>query len=184
MTRFNYLAAGPREYRFHRPEGLAIDNRIRGPLAALTAIVVVCAALVIVQFQRLEAAHSAYLVAAARVNDEPERDRSSVLRLRLQSDVRLAQAVAAARRDSLTHANALAWIGNALPGQTWLHTLRYDHGVYVLEGSAARTDAVGLALLALHDPARGMYPRLVSVRDDGTGGPIRVHYTLRIAAQP
>jgi Tfp pilus assembly protein PilN len=181
MIRFNYLA---KTRRFPFPTGLAtfaIDNRIRGPLAALMATTVLTATLSMVQLSRLHTAQRAYAAAAMRLTaDQPALDELNALRARLINGTRLSERVTKIRRASLLHANELTWIGNHLPAQTWLATLRYEAGSYSLEGTSDRASAVGATILALHDAAHATVPQLISLHDDRSGGTARVRYTLRV----
>jgi len=181
MIRFNYLAKTRRPLFRSGFTTIAIDNRIRGPLAALIGTIVLTATLSMVQLARLHAAQSAYAAAALRLSaDEPALDDLAALRKHVLDGTRLSERVAVIRRASLLHANELTWIGNHLPPQTWLTVLRYEGGSYSLEGTSDRASAVGTAMLDLHDAARATIPQLISLHDDGTGGATRVRYTLRV----
>ena len=184
MNRFDHLGpALPARRRL--PTAIAVDDRIRGPLAALAAIVVLTICLGAVQYERLLEARRAYEATAARLATQTSSLAAlRAVRERVETQTRIAEAVADARRASLARAAELVWIGDHLPSDTWLRALRYDAGGYALEGTADRTAAVGTALLALHDPARAATPRLVSLRDDTAGGPAHVHYTLQLSVSP
>lgn len=184
MTRFNYLAARGPTFAT-RSIRVAIDNRIRGPLAALLATVVVTAALGAVQLVRLHVAQASYARATIRLVATQAAVRSvEAQRQRVLRRTRLHDYVASMRRASLAHANELTWIGNRLPAQTWLRSLRYESGRYSLEGSCDRAAAVGTVLLALRDDTHAAVPQLMSLRDDGSAATgRRVHFTLRLQTQ-
>ncbi len=185
MTRFNYLVRARRSSVPRALPVLAIDNRIRGPLGALVATVALTAILCTVQFARLQAAGRTYAAASAQIAaDAPALAAVDALRARLSVLAQLDAAVSAMRRSSLARADELAWIGNHLPQQTWLTSLRYEDGAYWLEGTADHAAAVGAALDALHDPAHDVTPQLLSLRDNaGAAGP-RFEYRLRLQAAP
>jgi Tfp pilus assembly protein PilN len=181
VTRFNYLAAPGRPWFTPPPTVVAIDNRIRGPLAALLATIVVTAALGTVQLIRLHAAQDAYARASIRLQaDELAIRDVDALRTRVARRRGLSDYADGLQRASLARTNELAWIGNRLPAHTWLRALRYENGRYTLEGSCARAAAVGAVILALRDETHAAIPQLVSLRDDHTAGATRVRFTLRL----
>lgn len=182
MTRFNYLRAPARKPVFVLSGTFAIDNRIRGPLAALVATFILTGALSLVQFSRFTAAQRAYVAQSQRLLARAAQvEAVTALRATTVRKSRLIAHVDAVRRMSLAHANELAWIGNHLPADTWLGVLRYEHGSYSLEGASERAAAVGSAMLALRDNPRSTLPKLVSLRDDAdTSGAARIRYTLRL----
>lgn len=185
MNHFDYLS-GVRQSAFDsRPGGLAIDNRIRTPLAAFLTALTLTAMLSLVQLARLHAAQGRYERVSARlVADEPALDATGALRAQLQRETRLADYVTGLQRSSLEHANELIWIGNRLPAHTWLRALRFENGTYTLEGTSDGAAAVGAALLALRDAAGSARPQLVSLHDDGGSAATRVRYTLRLETHP
>jgi Tfp pilus assembly protein PilN len=184
VKRFNYLG-GAREPFAAKLNTIAIDNRIRGPLAALLATIVLTATLSVVELARLRAAQDAYAtVSQGLAADQHAVDEVNVLRANVLAKLHLSDRVAAIRRSSLAHANELTWIGNHLPAKMWLHVLRYENSGYSLEGTSERATAVAAALLALHDEAHGLVPQLMSLEDDANASTIRVRYRLHIEAQP
>jgi Tfp pilus assembly protein PilN len=181
MNRFNYLPVARRPSLAPRLTVVAIDNRIRGPLSALLATIVLTAALSTVQLVRLHTAQLAYARAAIHLNADQEavRDvetlRRDVVRRRSLNDY-----VVGLARASLARTNELTWIGNRLPAQTWLRALRFEAGGYSLEGTCDRAAAVGTTILALRDEAHAAIPQLVSLRDDRSAARARVRFTLRL----
>jgi Tfp pilus assembly protein PilN len=104
----------------------------------------------------------------------------NALRERVARRRGLSDDLTAMRRASLAHTSELTWIGNRLPAETWLRSLRYENGRYTLEGTCARATAVGAAILALRDAAHAAIPQLVSLRDDRSAAPTSVRFTLRL----
>jgi len=183
MIRFNYLAKPQRSFR-PRFGAVAIDDRVRGPLAALSAIIVLTSSLGLAQFTRLRAAENAYTRASIRLTaDAPAVRAVETLRADVLRATRLDDGLGALRRTNLAHANELTWIGNRLPAHTWLRSLRYDSGGFWLEGTSERAAEVGAALLALVDAGHATIPQLVSLHDDPGGGSNRVSYSLRLATR-
>ena len=183
MKGFNYLAAAQRRKPLAFGTTIAIDNRIRGPLAALVAIVVLTCAIGAVQLSRLGAAAQAYSVTSAQLAASELTVRSvKRLRARLDAQAQVADRIDEIRRTSLQRVSELAWIGNHLPRDTWLHAVRYEDGTYSLEGSSARAGAVGNAILALRENTRAAAVRLVSLHADASTK--RIDYTLRLEPNP
>ena len=181
MIRFDYLHPARRAPLRVCCGTFAIDNRVRGPLLALFATLAVTAAAGMVQLERLHAAQHAYArAAAALIANEPAVRDAAALQERAARSARLSDDVDDVRRSGLQHANDLAWIGNRLPAQTWLHALRFEDGAYSLEGTSVRVSAVGAAMLALRDVDRATVPQLVSLQVDPTAGAAPIRYRLRI----
>jgi Tfp pilus assembly protein PilN len=185
MNRFNYLLASRRPAFTSRFAVLAIDNRVRGPLAALLVTVLLTATGGLIQLARLCAADQAYARAAMALSAlQPAVRNVDAQRARVVRKTLLADYLLGIRRSDFVHANELTWIGNRLPPHTWLGALRYEAGSYSLEGTSDRAAEVGTAMLALHDAAHATTPQLVSLHDDGSAGAARVHYTLRLQTRP
>jgi Tfp pilus assembly protein PilN len=185
MNHFNYLGEARRLRLPTIATTFAIDNRVRGPLTALFATLLLSAAVSLAQLSRLHAAQRAYAAASAQL----AASNTSVaaikqLRARVAAKTQLTALVVDVRRISLLHANELAWIGNRLPPDTWLNALRYENGSYSLEGTSKRVGAVGSAILALRDNDLAPVPRLVSLHDVAGDVAAPVHYALRLEAHP
>ena len=185
MTRFDYLAA-PRRRRCAAPRiALAIDARIRGPLAILAFTFLAVGALAAIGIARL---HAEVRVTAA-LEERLATDAVPLAAL-LRERTRIARGaailahVAALRRSDGQRANELAWIGNRLPADTALRALRYEAGRYALEGTSRQVAAIGVAMLALRDADRGTIPHLVTLRANADGSPSSVNYELRLDATP
>jgi Tfp pilus assembly protein PilN len=185
VKRFNYLA-GPRQAAGDsKLGGVAIDNRIRVPVAAFIASVTLAAMLDLVQLTRLHAAQDRYSRASIRLAaDEPAVRESGARRAHIRHETQLIDYVVGLQRTSLSRANDLAWIGNRLPAHTWLRAVRFENGNYTLDGTSDRSAAVGTALLALRDAGHATLPQLVSLHDDGGSTATRVRYTLRVETRP
>jgi Tfp pilus assembly protein PilN len=185
VNRINYLGAGRSMALDFKPRGLAIDNRLRGPLGTLIACITLVALLGFVQLTRLHVAQDRYARASIRLMTGEYALRDSVaLRTRVMRDAQLVDYVNGLQRTSLTSANELTWIGNRLPAHTYLRTLRFENGTYTLEGTSDRAAAVGTAMLALRDAGHATLPQLVSLRDDGGSTPASVRYILRVQTHP
>ncbi len=185
MKRFNYLGSRTFATRRRLHARLAVDDRIRGPLSALAATVALTATIAAIQLARLHAAQDAYAVCARRLAVS-ERNVASIRTLQRHVDVeaRLARRLNDLRSESLNNVARIAWVGNHLPHDTWLRSLRYENGTYSLDGTAARMAAVGNAMLALHVDDRTGMPQLVSIRDDRNDATARIEYTLRLEQAP
>jgi Tfp pilus assembly protein PilN len=180
VKRFSYLPPAPTPAPVTLPT-LAVDNRIRGPLAALLGTLVLTLLVSFVQLARLEAASRVDAAAVARLAaDEPALRDLAALHAQVVQLRALSESVGEIRRSSLARANELAWIGNQLPPGTWLTAVRFEDGAYTLEGSADRAPAIGLAMTALRDDAHALNPQLVSLHDDPTPSGRRVRYTVRL----
>jgi hypothetical protein len=185
MIRFNYLPAKRRRPTSARGLTIAIDNRIRGPLAALLATLGLCAVLGLLEFTRLESAQRAYAVAAMQLRgDTLALAQVGRLRERLVDDTRLRARAAELTRANIAHADELVWICNHLPAHTWLRSVRYEAGTYVLDGTAGRASDVAGAMLRLHDAGHPAIPQLVSLADDGSTSLTSVRYRLRLETAP
>lgn len=181
MTRFNFLAATqPKRPRLRE---MTIAARLRAPLGALAGTAALVAALYTVQTVRLHVAsewHDNALVRLAQSEAAVRQIKSLDANVARRSA--LAAAVIEVQRSGTRRANELAWIGNTLPSETWLSSVRVDAGNYALEGGAKRVAAVGAALLALRSNSALGIPRLLSVTDEGTAVPGTVRYVLRLEA--
>lgn len=140
---------------------------LRAPLAVLACSLALVGLLWTVQHVRLlaaerEGAEYARRLAAAEAGftrvRSVERD---VARLRA-----LADRIAAVRRSGPQRSDAIAALGNRLPPDAWLTSLRADRVALTLEGHGAQVATVGTAIasLARLKPYAGV--RLLSVRED------------------
>ncbi len=165
MKRINYLVS-----RSERLVGVALPSgvpaRVRRPLAALAGALALVAALDGLQAVRLARATDAGRLAAERLAGSER----AVQRVRaVESDVvrlrAIVQRVAAIRRSGPAQAGAIAGLGNAVPGDAWLSSIRVEHGGYTLEGRGARLSAVGTLMAALAGAPAGGAARLLDVHD-------------------
>lgn len=179
MRRINYLVTWS-----ERHIGLALPQAIPTPLRAPLAVLLCSIAFVTVvwgvQHARLNAAQrdgaelarqlarSEREVAAVRAI---ERD---VTRLRA-----LAERVASVRGSGTARASEIAVIGNRLPHDAWLTSLRTDRGALALEGRGARLGAVGAAIAGLAQLPSYAGVRLISVHED----PSRAGVTYALALE-
>jgi Tfp pilus assembly protein PilN len=169
MTRINYLEPSRRLPRLRLVRTIAIDDRIRGPLAALSATILVTLLTGLLEFDRLRVAQAvdaraaAHLAAVGTTLQDIATQASAARRA-----TRVFAQIAAIRAANFRHADDLVWIGNHLPPQTALSSVRYEDGTYSLEGSSERPAAVAAAMIALHVGESTGTPQLVSLRaDDG-----------------
>jgi hypothetical protein len=177
MTRFNYLRE-PSARRFARSVA-----PYRGPVAVLAATAALIGVIALVLAGRLAAAAADVDVASHRL---AESDRSvaaiRILADRVAERTRLVDDADDIRRTGEQRVNELTWIANHLPADAWLSAVRYDRGVYSLEGESERIVAVGAAIVSLH--AGGKTPSLVSLGTDPHRPGARVRYTLRLEPPP
>ncbi len=82
----------------------------------------------------------------------------------------LVQRVAEIRAPGRPQAGALAAIGNGVPADAWLASIRVEHGGYALEGRGARLSAVGTTMAALAS-SRPPAPRGCSTCTTGPTAP-------------
>ena len=181
MKRINYLLTWT-----ERRAGIALPAfapAFRAPLLALACALALVAVLWAVQQARLASLQSGgaeFEQRLAALDVQTERVRGierELTRLRL-----LEARIAAIRRSGPLRANEIATLGNQLPGDTWLTSLRADRSSLALEGRGARIEAVAAALAALARlPAYGA-ARLLSVREAPPGN--GVSYALALDSRP
>ncbi len=179
MKRINYLPSWS-----ERHVGVALPPvaaELRAPLAALAGAIALAGVLWSVQATRLNAADregaaKAEQLAALQLD---------VARVRaVEHDVArletLGERVETIRRSGALRANEIVALGNRLPADAWLSSLRADRGALAVEGHGARLTAVGEALASLAAlPAYGA-ARLVAVHED----PVRSGVTYALALEP
>jgi len=79
--------------------------------------------------------------------------------------------VLAAQRASIADANAIARIGNRLPPQTWLTSLRAERtGTWSIGGRSTQIEQIGATLATIGRLAPAAAPRLVSLEANGERG--------------
>ncbi|GAC1416189.1 MAG: hypothetical protein NVSMB5_06230 [Candidatus Velthaea sp.] len=184
MNRFNFIAV-------RRPMDFTIDKmtvppRLREPAGALAATAALVTVLYGIQTIRLQEASERHGTAVARLaRSEAAIRHFKMLDAEIARRSRLAAAVIDVQRSGVRRANELAWIGNRLPSETWLSSIRVDAGSYALEGGSERVAAVGAAMQSLRgNPTLGT-PQLQSVTDDASAASSRVRYALRLeSARP
>jgi Tfp pilus assembly protein PilN len=182
VTRFNYLIGWSER---HAGVSLApvLGAASRGPLIALAcafAVVFVSWALQNARLADAEARGAAYARRAAAAAPEVARARAverEVARLRA-----LAERVAAIRHAGAQRASEIAALGNRLPPDTSLTSLRVDRTALALEGRGERIEAVAAALTGLAGLPPYAGARLLSVREDPTGH--GVTYALALDTRP
>ena len=180
MRRINYLPSwSERHIGVALP--LAITAEFRAPLVALAGAIALAGLLWVVQATRLHAAERDGATFAERLAAM----QIDVARVRaVTRDVErfraLDERVEALRRSGAAHANEIAALGNQLPPDAWLSSLRADRGTLALEGHGARLAAVGTTIASLAAlPAYGA-ARLVAVHED----PVRSGVTYALSLEP
>jgi Tfp pilus assembly protein PilN len=147
-----------------------IPPSLRAPLAAFACAVAFVAVVWCVQHARLRAAERDGAALARRLA-AAEREVAAVCAI--ESDVArlraLSERIASFRASGALRASEIARVGNVLPDDAWLTSLRADRGALSLEGRSARLGAVGTALAALSRLPRYGGARLIAVREDPTG---------------
>jgi Tfp pilus assembly protein PilN len=180
MRRINYLPSwSERHVGIALPSVVAVE--LRAPLVAFAGSLALAGVLWGVQATRLHDAErdgAVYAEHVAATQLDVARARAlehDVVRLRA-----LDERVEAIRRSGALRANEIAALGNRLPANAWLTSLRADRGTLALEGHGARLTAVGTTLAALAAlPAYGA-ARLVAVHED----PQRSGVTYALSLEP
>ena len=176
MNRFNYAPsrfAGSAAFRAALARPAA-----RGPVMAIVAAAALFASTWTVQALRLRALDDE----AAALAGRSAALQPALLRMRAaQREVaRLesrAATRAAVRATGSREANAIADLGNALPGGAWITSLRFTERAVAVEGRTSRVTAVADALAALGRIPGIARARLLSVHSD----PARPIVTYAIA---
>ena len=154
---------------------------LRAPLAALACAIALVIVMWGVQHARLRAAERDGAQLAYRLADA-EHDLARV-RVVERDGTRLralAERLASIRRSGPQHASEIAVIGNQLPADAWLTSLRADRAAIQLEGRGTRLAAVGTAIASLSRIPAYAGARLISVHDD----PNRTGVTFAVALEP
>ncbi len=179
MRRSNYLPSWSERHIGVALPSLAMELRV--PLAALAGSIALTGVLWGVQSTRLHGAERDGAVYAERLASM-QLDVARVRAVERDADRldALASRVATIRRSGAVRANEIAVLGNRLPRDAWLSSLRADRGTLALEGHSARLAAVGTTIASLAAlPAYGT-ARLVAVHDD----PVRAGVTYALALEP
>lgn len=179
MRRIDYLPSWS-----ERHAGIVLPplaRELHAPLAALAASFALAGVMWGVQTSRLHAAErdgAAYAERLASVQLDAARVHAverAVRRLRS-----LDERVDEVRRSGTLSANAIGAVGNALPADAWLSSLRADRGTLAIEGRAARLVAVGSTIAALGALPTYGTARLLGVHDD----PVRSGVTYAVTLEP
>jgi Tfp pilus assembly protein PilN len=179
MRRINYLPSWS-----ERHIGVALPvvaAELRAPLAALGGAIALAGVLWGVQETRLHAAEhdgAAYAERLAATQVDVARVRAverDVERLRA-----LGERIGAIRRSGASRANEIAALGNRLPADAWLSSLRADRGTLAVEGHGARLAAVGTTISSFAALPAYRTARLVAVHED----PVRSGVTYALSLEP
>jgi Tfp pilus assembly protein PilN len=180
MKRINYLPSWS-----ERHIGVALPSlftaELRAPVAALAGAIVLAGVLWGVQQTRL---HSAERDGAAYA-DRLAATQLDVARVRaVERDVErlrsLRERVDGIRRSGGVRANEIAALGNRLPADVWLSSVRADRGTLAIEGHGARLAAVGATIASLAALPAYRAARLVAVHTD----PVRSGVTYALSLEP
>ena len=181
MRRINYIVTWTERHAgFALPA--AIAPSLRGPLAALACSIAFAGVVWGVQHARLDAVERDGAGLARRLAAS-ERD---VARVRtIERDVTrlraLGERVARIRRSGTLRASEIAVVGNRVPPDAWLTSLRADRSALALEGRGARLAAVGTTIAGLAGLPAYAGARLISVHDDPAG--FGVTYAIALDAR-
>ena len=179
MRRINYLPSWS-----ERHIGIALPvvvAELRTPLVALAGAVALAGVLWGVQSTRLHAAERDGAVYAERL----AATQLDVVRVRaVERDVArlraLGERVDTIRRSGALRANEIATLGNRLPPDAWLTSLRADRGTVAVEGHGARLAAVGTTIASLAALPAYRTAGLVAVHED----PARSGVTYALSLEP
>jgi Tfp pilus assembly protein PilN len=180
VKRVDYLRPTVRRVRLRLT---SIDGRLRHTLAALGIAVFAISTTAAVETARLAdlrrsgVALTQQLARADAVAADARTMRRDLARLR-----GIALRVAATRRSGPAGANEVASLGNRLPPDVWLTSLRIAPGEIALEGRGARLEAVAAAMRALARSPHVVEARLVNVHDDAVHGGFA--YALALDRRP
>ncbi|MDQ6943877.1 MAG: PilN domain-containing protein [Candidatus Eremiobacteraeota bacterium] len=179
MRRINYLPSwSERNIGIALPVAVA---ELRAPLVALAGAVALAGVLWGVQSTRHHAAErdgAAYAERLAATQFDVARVRAverDVARL-----TALGERVDTIHRSGALHANEIATLGNRLPPDAWLSSLRADRGTLAVEGHGARLAAVGTTIASLAALPAYRTARLVAVHED----PVRSGVTYALSLEP
>jgi Tfp pilus assembly protein PilN len=180
MRRINYLVTWS-----ERHAGVALPHTIapalRGPLTALACAIAFVIVIWGVQHARLRAAERDGAGLARRLAAaEPRIARVRTVEREVARLRTLGERVAQIRRSGTLRASEIAVVGNRLPPDAWLTSLRADHAALALEGRGARLGTVGSAIGNLAQLPSYSGARLISVREE----PARSGVTYAIALEP
>lgn len=168
MKRIDYLRPPRRDRTVLR---IAADRRWRHALVAGALAAFFVGASVLIELVRFDAARRDGVALSEQLM---EADAASVRARSVQRDLERLRGVAghleATRRAVLANASEIAALGNRLPPEVWLTSLRVGPDAVALEGRGARLDAIAAAMSALMRLPRFAQARLVSVRSDALHG--------------
>ncbi len=164
MTRYDY-----RQSRFERLIGrrphLIIDDALRTALLAFTVALCLVGAGAFVEAHRLASLDVDLATLDARLVDARRADaRLDRMQRVIANERALRDAVLAARREGALAADTIAGIGNVLPPQTWLTSIRNDRsGGWSIAGRSTQLEEVGGTLVAVARVQASTTPHLVSI---------------------
>lgn len=179
MRRINYLPSWS-----ERHVGVAlpvITAELRAPLGALAAATALAGVLWAVQAVRLHTAETDGAAFGARLAAaQLDITRVHALERDVAQLQTLGERVDALRRSGAQRANEIVTLGNGLPADAWLSTLRADRGALAVEGRGARLAAVATTIASLAALPAYRSARLIAVHED----PARAGVTYALSLEP
>lgn len=166
MNGFTYLVT-PVERLAGEALAPAALRPLRAPLLALAGAVFLVGVSAAMQHARLAAA----MREGDALASELVRTHVAVTRVRaIEADrnrlLALNRRVQEIERSGAVHAGELAAIGNGIPADAWISSIRVDAAGYAIEGRAARLASIGTTMDALARVMPSAHVRLRSVRED------------------
>ena len=180
MRRINHvLTPSERLLGITLPTGVA--PHLHRPLFALAASVALIVVLWLIQLTRLHAAQRDGEVHTRRLAAiEHDMERIRVLEREIVRLRALDEQITAIQDAGTARADVIATLGNELPRDVSLTSIRIDRGALAIEGHGDRLAAVAAAMAALARLPAFSSARLVTVHQD----PIRRGVTYAIALEP
>ena len=180
MKRINYLPSWS-----ERHIGIALPSlvtaELRAPIASLAGAIALAGVLWAVQETRLHAAdHDGAAYAERLASTQLDVARVRAVEREVERMRTLAERVDTIRRSGALRANEIAALGNRLPADAWLSSLRADRGTLALEGHGARLAAVGTTIASLAALPAYRNARLIAVHED----PVRSGVTYALSLEP
>jgi Tfp pilus assembly protein PilN len=180
MKRVDYLRPTVRRFRL----GLApASAKLRHALAALSLMAFAVGTTATVEAGRLAGLQRAGVALAEQLaRADAGAARARLLQRELARLRGVALRVAATRRSGPAEANEIAALGNRLPPDVWLTSLRIAPDAIALEGRSARLEAVAAAMRALARSPHVAEARLVNAHEDTLHG--GVAYAIALDRRP
>jgi Tfp pilus assembly protein PilN len=178
MTRIDYLVS-----RWERLLGVApptvVPQTLRGPLIAFIASLGLIAILGIVQAFRLgDARHDVEVATLRLARDEAALRQLDGVELEIRQLRALDREIDRIAQTGAHSTSAVAAIGNQIPHDAWLSSIRRERDGYVLEGGARHLSTVSRTLAALAALQKTGRAQLVSLAEAPESRGFRYAITL------